>query len=66
VTARTRREVADFEWRMERDHAETVPCPHCAAPPHRTCVNRLTGDELHAPAHPQRITTATRQENPRG
>lgn len=33
--------------------ARSVPCPHCAARPHHSCVLRKSGRELPAP-HPVR------------
>lgn len=49
MTGRTRRDLADFEWRMDRDHAETVTCPRCNAQVGQPCRNPITGDELRTP-----------------
>lgn len=49
---------ADAEWRMERERAETVPCPSCRVPAGQHCRNTITGDEVRFPAHPARITEA--------
>jgi hypothetical protein len=52
-------ELADFE--SAREHALTVDCPWCAAPPGARCV--YPGSNLpllRAPAHWQRIRAADR------
>jgi hypothetical protein len=62
---RTRREVADAEWRYTRDLAETVDCddPPCGAMAGQTCRNEATGEDLYRlPAHSTRIRKA--QETP--
>lgn len=35
----TRRQLADAEWREERERAETVDCRDCGQPAGTTCVN---------------------------
>lgn len=55
------RAVADAEWRMERDLAETVVCPEpkCVAPVGVTCRNFWSGAPLEGqPAHVKRIKAA--------
>jgi PHP family Zn ribbon phosphoesterase len=55
---RTRREIASYEWRIERAKAEEVRCPRCGAQVGEGCWNTETGEDLAAPAHWQRITDA--------
>jgi hypothetical protein len=55
---RTRMEVADLEWRMERELAGQVPCPRCRARVGESCWNTDSGEDLRAPAHWQRIRDA--------
>jgi hypothetical protein len=55
-------ELADFE--STREHALTVACPRCAAPPGERCVYPDTDVPLHrAPAHWQRIRAADRPDS---
>jgi hypothetical protein len=68
MTGRTRHELAEHEWRMERFVAESVDCPRCGAlgrdeerdMPARHCWNQIIGGELQAPAHDARIREARR------
>ncbi len=64
MKTRPRRELSDFEWRMERDHAQRAPCPRCEAAISEPCRNPITGEELRAPAHFQRIDAANQLETP--
>lgn len=57
----TRRDLADFEWRMIRDQAEQATCPRCQAEPGVSCRNPITGDKVSFPAHFQRIDAAKEQ-----
>lgn len=61
MTWHQRRTRATQEWLMEREEAEAVRCPRCDAPAGESCLNTLTGDEMHAPAHPQRMAAARTQ-----
>lgn len=60
----TQREVADYEFRMERELAESVACPRCGARrrtvgrPADPCSNTGCGTALRGPAHWQRIKKA--------
>jgi hypothetical protein len=56
--SRTQHEVADLEFRMERELAERVACPRCTARVGETCWNAGLGSDLRAPAHWQRIKEA--------
>ncbi|WP_440446482.1 zinc finger domain-containing protein [Nocardia amamiensis] len=63
--------VRGMDWLIQRDHAETVACPDCEAPPGQTCTrtNWLTGESApldHMPAHIARIKLAatTQETNP--
>jgi hypothetical protein len=49
------------EWLQERDSAETEPCEYCAAPVGVSCSNPITGEQLAAPAHWQRIRAHARR-----
>lgn len=56
-----RRELADSEWRMERDQAETIACPEpsCGAAVGEHCRNINDGGPLERlPAHGKRIKDA--------
>lgn len=62
---RTQVEVADLEFRMERELAESVACPRCGARRRiegqrkaDLCCNTGRGTALHGPAHWQRIKKA--------
>lgn len=65
---RTRWEIADDEWRMERFVAEAVDCERCGARGRdeatgrdaQHCRNTITDTELRAPAHPGRIAAGRR------
>lgn len=66
----SRRELADYEFRMERHRAEAATCPRCGAlgrddlPPGtdgETCRNPITGHPVRFPAHFQRIDAAKEQ-----
>lgn len=54
----TQREIADLEWRMDRELAITVPCPMCKARVDEPCWNTELGTDLRAPAHWQRLKQA--------
>lgn len=58
----TQREVADREWRMERGKAEKVRCRRCGARVAESCWNTVTGEDLQAPAHWQRVKDASEGE----
>ena len=61
MSRRTRHEIAELEWRLERDLAETVPCaePGCDAPIGAQCQNTANGHPLeNQPAHWRRIRDA--------
>lgn len=62
---RTQHELADMEFRMVREVAESVRCERCGARVGETCWNAELGTELHAPAHWQRIKEAKRGETSR-
>jgi hypothetical protein len=46
------------DWLELYAHALTVACPRCERPVDEPCLNAMTGEQLAAPAHPQRITAA--------
>lgn len=52
---------ARHDWLELYAHALTVACPRCEQPVDKPCRNPITGDQLAAPAHPQRITAADRR-----
>lgn len=57
--------MADFEWEMEREAAQSVLCPDCYAPPGHTCTRTdpFTGKRVpvtRMPAHSARIAAADR------
>lgn len=56
---RTRHELANLDWLIDREHAQTVPCRDCGQPAGHTCINLRTGQPLdRLPAHSTRIHDA--------
>jgi hypothetical protein len=51
--------TVSYDWLETRDLAETVACLRCEAAIGVHCHNPMTGDELRAPAHFQRIEAAS-------
>lgn len=61
----SRRQLADFEWREERELAETIPCRDCHTPAGTTCVNLANGQPLvKQSAHRSRIDDALQPRRP--
>lgn len=58
--------TVSYEWLAERDLAERFHCALCDAQPGEHCTNPITGTEIAAPAHWQRIkaTTPSTPEEP--
>ncbi|UJW32408.1 hypothetical protein L3Q67_01060 [Saccharothrix sp. AJ9571] len=51
-----RRHRATTDLLEESERLQAVPCRGCGQGIGQACINPTTGDELRAPAHPQRYT----------
>lgn len=60
-----RRRIARAEWLMDRERANSVPCPEpgCRAQVGETCRNVHTGQEIeHLTAHWRRIKASEEEQ----